>query len=183
MAETQGLYNRIADIADGESRVTNLDNYRKHMKDGLAFAITSTITCTNAAHTARAIFVKNAASTKARTIIFDVSADKQATIYIYENSYSSGGGGTTQTPVNLNRMSTKASDFKVRRQHTTKSSESLTLLATVKIPSTLSAAVRAGGNYNTRDEFILAPNKNYTILGDPDISATKFVFNARWYES
>jgi hypothetical protein len=193
MAETVGVtraMNKLQRSFDesstsGDVSLGVIDRAHHEVHGGHHFtAVRSTVIAASTSF-ANLMLVKDthaAGSRKNRHFLLDFSCDKAGTLYLLENTATTGksAGGTTYRPLNNNRVSTIASNYKYYVNATTKNAG--TTLFRGFMSGAASAGVKIGGDVGNRLEFILDPTKDYLCRFDPNEATTTCIFVAEWYE-
>ena len=89
-------------------------------------------------------------------------------------------GGTTVTPVNMNRLTTHTSDMQAFAKGVT-CTPAGTLIDSTGIGSSGNPTAKAGGGAGAEQEIVLKQNTKYCITLTPD-SATTCILQLFWYE-
>lgn len=182
MPESQALINILKDAQDTvDKNIGFIDETHREVHEGKHFSIVVNSASTASTDALNIWLLGQGATKDDRHLIAYVSANKAGTIKLIEGVLSSGGGGTTKTPLNNNRNSTNASDHKVTFQGTTKSSESGTTLFAGYVGAATGPTI-IGGTLGNRQEYILASSKNYTLRYEASAVNTNVIMVAEWYE-
>jgi hypothetical protein len=181
MPESQALINIMNKAHDtGDNAIGIIDITHKEIHEGDNY--TKTITATKTAVQFLNVHLKKGLATyPKRHMVFVASGDQAASVKLYEMAKTSGAGGTTYTLLNNNRVSTKASSYRIVVDKSTFSSSTGTLLEGTVFGAN-QASNKWGGTAGSRFEWVLKSTKEYLIRYDPAAATTNINVSVTWYE-